>query len=759
MAKKKMIKCKNCGKKYSSAEDECPHCASDEISSSHSALAAGGGEIEGGEEVNSNAPSFSRGQDDIAKWLMGDDEGISDWMAGTPTRAKTEGSIGVDTKPQAASSDHQKFRAIEDWLQGKLDDITPWLTGESEAGAAATEAKMAEGPLLEDHLEFASEQYLKIVEDLKNGKSSIDDVGEQLKQLIAEANSFKTKNEEMQSEIESIRKGSTALAKYFKSYQGKDEYELRKIADDLAKEMAAREELEFENLELKASLDTLREELEKKVKNLPPEEQEIRKLQLSVAEKEKFLAERESFLKEKEKHLSTQEAESRHEMRERFTAELQDRIRDFEKSEMQLKAEMEKLTIKNKELEINLKHKVEETALLYQQNQGGEMIESMKERLQDTQRLERELTLRDQQMQSIRDKLLAKENELEKLKEPMRYKEEEMLRREEDLMHREKLMEEELKRLEIAKAEMTSQDELTLKKRLEDLQAEVTTKEEEIQSKEKYLSAKEEELKMREQSLISDEIDKREEERALEFKIDKVKTGILRLDDLLIGGLPFGANVLVYGPAFTGKEVLVNCFVAEGLRKGIPVIWVTTEKTPLELREEMKFVLSGFEEYEKRNLVRFVDSYSRSMGDESTAPNVKYIDSPTDFKGIQEGVESAAKELMAEHKYYRFVFRSISTMIAYLDPATAFKLINPIVGRRKRDRAVSMYIIEKGMHGEQEIQMVGSLMDGMIELKVENLNTFLSVKGIGEAQSRAWIRYTATKSSVNIGSFALDHIR
>jgi len=98
-------------------------------------------------------------------------------------------------------------------------------------------------------------------------------------------------------------------------------------------------------------------------------------------------------------------------------------------------------------------------------------------------------------------------------------------------------------------------------------------------------------------------------------------------------------------------------------------------------------------------------------------------------------------------------------MIAYLDPATAFKLLNPIVGRRKRDKAVSMFIIEKGMHGEQEIQMVGSLMDGMIELKVENLNTFLSVKGIGEAQSRAWIRYTATKSSVNIGSFALDHIR
>jgi KaiC/GvpD/RAD55 family RecA-like ATPase len=123
------------------------------------------------------------------------------------------------------------------------------------------------------------------------------------------------------------------------------------------------------------------------------------------------------------------------------------------------------------------------------------------------------------------------------------------------------------------------------------------------------------------------------------------------------------------------------------------------------------------------------------------------------------GVEKVTKELLEKHKYYRFVFRSISTMIAYLDPATAFRFLNPIVGRRKRDKAVSMLIIEKGMHGDQEIQMVGSLMDGMIEFKVENLNTFISVKGIGDVQSRAWIRYTSTKSAVNIGSFALDHIR
>ena len=75
------------------------------------------------------------------------------------------------------------------------------------------------------------------------------------------------------------------------------------------------------------------------------------------------------------------------------------------------------------------------------------------------------------------------------------------------------------------------------------------------------------------------------------------------------------------------------------------------------------------------------------------------------------------------------------------------------------DTSRSFYVIEKGMHEEQEIQMLGSLMDGSIEFKVEQLKSFLSIKGICDVQSRGWIRYTYTKSSLSIGSFSLDHIK
>ena len=136
-----------------------------------------------------------------------------------------------------------------------------------------------------------------------------------------------------------------------------------------------------------------------------------------------------------------------------------------------------------------------------------------------------------------------------------------------------------------------------------------------------------------------------------------------------------------------------------------------------------------------------------------------YIQDPTDHEALLRTVDEVAKELKKKHDHYRLCFRSISTLIAYLDPTTTFKFLQPFAGRRKRDRAVSVYVIEKGMHGEQEIQMLGSVMDGSVEIKVEQLKSFLCVKGIGDVQSRAWIRYTYSKQAVIIGSFSLDHIR
>jgi KaiC/GvpD/RAD55 family RecA-like ATPase len=147
------------------------------------------------------------------------------------------------------------------------------------------------------------------------------------------------------------------------------------------------------------------------------------------------------------------------------------------------------------------------------------------------------------------------------------------------------------------------------------------------------------------------------------------------------------------------------------------------------------------------------------MGEVTDDPYTSYIDEPTDHDMIMEATEKIAKEFKEKHKYYRLAFRSLSTLIAYSDPTTAFRFLSPFCGRRKRDGAVSMYSIEKGVHGEQEIQMLGSIMDGMVDFKLDQLKNFFSVQGVCDVQSRSYIRYTVGKHGLSIGSFSLDHIR
>ncbi len=381
------------------------------------------------------------------------------------------------------------------------------------------------------------------------------------------------------------------------------------------------------------------------------------------------------------------------------------------------------------------------------------------ERMRDLQNWKEERITLERENQRLRVQLDDRNDELNRLRSLLRYKEEELVRREEDLIYRERVIAEEQKRFASEKAEVTGMDELKLKKRLEDLKAEVHAKEQDIIKKERYLNSKMEELRRRELGLIEEEIDIREEDRASEVGLNKAHTGNQRLNDLLLGGYPFGSSIMVYGPSFVGKEVLVNQFMAEGLIKGVPTLWVLTDKTPADIRGEMSFIVSGYEEYEKLGLVRYVDAYSHTVDDPADDPYTTYLKSPDDLDAMMAAVNKIAEEFRSKYEYYRLGFRSLSTLIAYSNINAAFRFLNPFVGRRKKERSVSMFLLEKGMQEQQEIQMLGMIMDGMLDFTVDQQRNFFSVKGISDVQTRNDVRYTWTDRGLNIGSFTLDHIK
>ncbi len=444
----------------------------------------------------------------------------------------------------------------------------------------------------------------------------------------------------------------------------------------------------------------------------------------------------------------------------------QEALKELPKEERDMK--LLQMELKKKEIELEMREK---RLQLETQKMGGlapEELEELKKMvgegdtsalLEKINELTRQIAEKEKTIAELKNDLAIKEEEMRKLQEMISFKENEIARREQDLMFREKKLEKEIKNLQLARNEIGNMDEIALKRHLEDLQDEIKRKEEELRVKMKYLEAKERELKAKMEGLVEAEVEAAEEEIKAEIKERKVKTGTRRLDDLLYGGFPLASNVIVYGPPYSKKEVLVYSFVAEGLRKGIPVIWVLTDKTPLELREEMSYVLPTYEQYEKMKLVYYVDAYSRSIGDDTTLDGVIYLDSQTDVDGIIKTVGEISKKIKEKHPYYRLAFITLSTMMAYLEQQDLLRFLQVFTTWRKRDNAVAVYIIEKGLHSENEIEMVGKSMSGMIEFKMEGHKTYLTVKGVTDVQSRGWIEVEATKSMVRLGSFSLGHIR
>jgi len=662
--------------------------------------------------------------DALRKWLAGEDNAFQDWI-GVPATSAGKVSVAPGDRISHDKMRELRTKALEvDGMRAELEAMRTTLNRELST--------------------FRQGKFdpVKYIEETAN-------LSKQLQTEIA-------KRRELEQEIEHIKKGSIAVIKYVKTQQLKAAAASPEMKKRLDQDAKARQALEAEAAELRSVNEQLRQHVESGFSKLKPDQQELKKRELEMAE-------REAALRAKEATLALPRPDEGGAPSEELKRRLEEELREMEQQYLTKEEAFKKRIISLEEQvgRYKIEEKVRAEARAFETKPKSEISSAISKKEQEVLQKERSLLLREQDLQRLQEELVVKEDEIKKVKEPLVYKEEELLRREEDLLYREKLTLAERRKFEEAKAQGGSAGELDLKSRLEELKGQITQKEEEVRAKEKYLQQKMGELRMREQGLIEDDIEAREQELQIEVKQQKVKTGIPRLDDLLFGGIPFGTNASVYGPAYVGKEVLLNLFMAEGLKKGVPVLWVLTDKGPGDVRDEMAFVLPGYEEYENLRLVRYIDAYSKSMGmgTEANDPNTTYIDDPTDHQSILKAVETTVAEWKKKYPTYRLGFRSVSTLIAYLDPTTTFKFLQPFIGRRKRDKAVAFYVIEKGMHEEQEIQMLGSLMDGSIEFKVEQLKSFLSIKGICDVQSRGWIRYAYTKSSVSVGSFSLDHIK
>jgi KaiC/GvpD/RAD55 family RecA-like ATPase len=238
---------------------------------------------------------------------------------------------------------------------------------------------------------------------------------------------------------------------------------------------------------------------------------------------------------------------------------------------------------------------------------------------------------------------------------------------------------------------------------------------------------------------------------------DRRTTGTPRLDDLLLGGLPPRAHIVLLGDAFVGKEVVLYSFLAEGLKRGESVILVSASRSPAEVSQSLGIVLPQFLEYEQKGKVTWIDASGSGA-----APNASHIvvKGSDDRAGILSSLVQASKAI-EERKGgpYRVGFLGLSAVLAHGDERASFSFLQNVVGILKPRDALAVYALEGGALSEAQVESLLGRMDGAIVFRQDRDRTFLAVKGFGDVQTREWIECRATNRALIVGSFALERIR
>jgi KaiC/GvpD/RAD55 family RecA-like ATPase len=239
--------------------------------------------------------------------------------------------------------------------------------------------------------------------------------------------------------------------------------------------------------------------------------------------------------------------------------------------------------------------------------------------------------------------------------------------------------------------------------------------------------------------------------------LDRLPSGIPRLDDLLLGGLPARTHMVLIGDAFVGKEIVLYSFIAEGLKRGEPAILLTASRSPDEVAASLGVVLPQFREYEQLGMVTWIDA-SGTNGTESAHRLV--TTGSDDRAGILSSLVRASKVAEDDgHVPFRFGFLGVSAVLAHGDERAGFSFLQNVVGILKPRDALAMYSLEGGALSEPQVEALLSRMDGAIAFRQDRDKTFLSVKGLGEVQTHDWVECRATNRALIIGSFALERIR
>ncbi|WP_096391485.1 RAD55 family ATPase [Halopenitus persicus] len=174
-----------------------------------------------------------------------------------------------------------------------------------------------------------------------------------------------------------------------------------------------------------------------------------------------------------------------------------------------------------------------------------------------------------------------------------------------------------------------------------------------------------------------------------------------------------GTNLLLSGPALTGKRSLALDVLADGVEEGDAAIIVTT-------KDNGDRVLESFGErvdYADRP-VAVVDCVTRQqgVGDARDDDRIKYTSSPVDMTGIGIKLSEFLEEFYGTRgiERNRIMVHSLSTLLMYAELQTVFRFLHVFTGRVQSVGGFGLFCIDSTAHDDQTMNTLKQLFDGII---------------------------------------------
>lgn len=209
-------------------------------------------------------------------------------------------------------------------------------------------------------------------------------------------------------------------------------------------------------------------------------------------------------------------------------------------------------------------------------------------------------------------------------------------------------------------------------------------------------------------------------------------------------------SILLRGPPGVGKFEYCLDLAWQYLNAGESVIYITTERSPEEVKERARNIGFDMTDYEGKTLI-FVDAYSWSVGKKYGAGYS--IENPSNLNEININIKKAVDRLPQNR---HLIFDSLSPLFLHNPPEAVTKFFQVLTSRTKAEYGTILCTLQDGVHNPRTVNTLIYLVDGLIEMEYEEGEKLMRKLRIhhlrGVQVDQGWIRFDITEKGIRIGN-------